>query len=138
MKVIVTAKKAAPLDRRRRPSVTLQTRLIIIGLLVIATTLEVTGDALIRNGLTQRALTTKTIYFVVGAVLVFGYGVTLNLAPIAFHKVAGIYIAVLFIVWQAVSYVAYREIPQAPTLIGGAMIIIGGLIVAFWQPGEAL
>ena len=98
--------------------------------------MEVTGDALVRNGLAQRALAAKIPYFLAGAFLLFGYGLALNLAPIAFHKVVGIYIAVLFVVWQIVSYAAYRSIPGPPILIGGAFIIGGGLIVAFWKSGE--
>ena len=98
--------------------------------------MEVTGDAIIRNGLSQRALSAKAVYFIGGAMLLFGYGLTLNLAPIAFHKVVGIYIATLFVVWQIVSYAAYRSIPGPPILLGGAFIICGGLIVAFWQTGD--
>ncbi len=127
----VRPKASAGADR-----VTAQTRLIIFALLVAATTMEVTGDALIRNGLAERALAQKAAYFAVGAILVFAYGLTLNLAPIAFEKVVGIYIATLFVVWQAVSYVAYRSIPGLPILVGGAFIVCGGLIVAFWQIGE--
>jgi small multidrug resistance family-3 protein len=122
--------------RRRAKHVTSRVRLIILALLIAATTMEVTGDALVRNGLAQRALVAKLPYFVAGALLLFGYGLTLNLAPIAFHKVVGIYIAVLFVVWQIVSYAAYRSIPGPPILIGGTLIICGGLIVAFWQTGE--
>jgi hypothetical protein len=121
---------------RRTKNVTIQTRLIILALLIAATTMEVTGDAIIRNGLSQRGLSAKALYFIGGAILVFGYGLTLNLAPIAFHKVVGIYIATLFVVWQIVSYAAYRSVPGTPILLGGAFIICGGLIVAFWQTGE--
>ncbi len=98
--------------------------------------MEITGDALVRNGLAQRGLLAKLSYFVAGALLLFRCGLTLNLAPIAFHTVVGIYIAVLFVVLQIVSYAAYRAIPGPPILIGGALIICAGLIVAFWQSSE--
>jgi small multidrug resistance family-3 protein len=112
---------------------TLQTKLIIIGLLIVATTLEVTGDSLIRIGL-GRAIPVKGTYFLAGALLLFGYGLTLNLAPIEFHRVAGVYIATLFIVWQVISFIAFRAVPTLPIFIGGAMIVLGGLVVAFWNP----
>jgi hypothetical protein len=118
---------------------TLQTKLVIFGLLIVATALEVSGDAIIRIGLGQRAVAAKGAWFLAGAVLVFGYGLILNLAPIEFHKVVGIYIATLFVMWQLISFLIFKSVPTFPILAGGALIVIGGLIVAFWNPGgEAL
>ena len=116
---------------------TLQTRLIIVAFLILATTLEVTGDAIIRIGLGRHVAAVKGAYFAAGAVLLFGYGLSLNLAPIEFHRVAGIYIATLFIVWQIISFLIFRSVPTIPILIGGALIVLGGLIVAFWNPAAA-
>lgn len=116
---------------------TLQTKLIIIGLLIVATSLEVTGDALVRIGLARNVVAVKGAYFLAGAVLLFGYGFTLNTAPLEFHKVVGIYIATLFVVWQIISFLVFRSVPTLPILIGGALIVAGGLIVAFWTPISA-
>ena len=112
---------------------TLQTKLIILGFLILATTLEVTGDAIIRLGLGRSVVATKGVYFAAGAVLLFGYGLSLNLAPIEFHRVVGIYIATLFIVWQIISFLVFRSVPTVPILVGGALIVAGGLTVAFWE-----
>ena len=112
---------------------TLQTKLIIIGLLIVATTLEVTGDSIIRLGLGKSVAAVKGAYFFGGAVLLFGYGLTLNLAPLEFHRVAGIYIATLFIVWQIISFLVFRAVPTLPIVFGGCLIVLGGLIVAFWN-----
>ena len=120
-----------------RAGVTLQTKLIIVALLVVATTLEVTGDAIIRIGLGQQTSAMKGAYFLAGAALVFGYGLTLNLAPIEFHKVVGIYIATLFVVWQIISFLIFRSVPTVPILLGGSLIVLGGLIVAFWTRSPA-
>ena len=116
---------------------TLQTRLVIVAFLILATTLEVTGDAIIRIGLGRDVTAVKGAYFAAGAVLLFGYGLSLNLAPIEFHRVAGIYIATLFIVWQIVSFLIFKSVPTIPILLGGALIVLGGLIVAFWSPAAA-
>jgi hypothetical protein len=112
--------------------VTLQTRFIILALLIVATTLEVSGDAIIRIGLGERVVATKGACFLAGAVLVFGYGLTLNLAPIEFHRVVGIYIATLFIVWQVISFLVFKSVPTLPIVAGGSLIVLGGLVVAFW------
>jgi len=112
---------------------TLQTKLTIVGFLILATVLEVTGDAIIRLGLGRSVVAVKGAYFAAGAVLLFGYGLSLNLAPIEFPRVAGIYIATLFIVWQVISFLVFRSTPL-PILLGGSLIVFGGLIVAFWNP----
>ena len=113
---------------------TLLTKLLVVGLLVIATSLEVTGDALVRIGLGRDPVAVKGAYFLAGAILLFGYGFALNTAPLEFHKVVGIYIATLFIVWQIISFLVFRSVPTVPVLIGGSLIVAGGLIVAFWTP----
>jgi small multidrug resistance family-3 protein len=115
--------------------VTNTTRLAILGFLALATVMEVTGDAIVRIGLAQPSPMMKAVYFIGGGLLLFGYGYALNSAPIAFDKVAGIYIAVLFVVWQVVSFALFRTLPSVPLAVGGTLIIAGGLIVAFWHPG---
>jgi hypothetical protein len=112
-------------------------KLAIFGFLILATALEVFGDAVVRMGLGQQAIANRAAYFAGGAVLLFGYGLSLNSAPIEFEKVVGVSIATLFVMWQAVSFITFRTVPSLPTLVGGALIICGGMIVAFWQPGVA-
>ncbi|HEY0300573.1 MAG TPA: hypothetical protein VGC36_04545 [Rhizomicrobium sp.] len=106
---------------------------VVFGLLVVATTLEAFGDAVVRMGLGERALASRIGLFLGGAVLLFGYGLSLNLAPIEFGRVVGLYIATLFVVWQIVNYVAFRATPTLPVLVGGALIVAGGCLVTFWQ-----
>lgn len=108
----------------------MNTRLVILLFLIAATTLEVSGDAIVRNGL-ARAWPMRGLYFVGGAGLLFCYGLLLNMAPLPFERVVGIYIATLFVVWQVISFIAFRSVPSLPVLIGGALIVAGGLVVAF-------
>ena len=108
-----------------------QTKAIIVLFLILATAMEVSGDAIIRNGIMSRVAGVRLLYFATGAVLLFGYGFSLNMAPIEFHRVAGIYIAVLFVMWQVVSFLAFRSVPNLSILLGGSLIVVGGLIVAF-------
>jgi small multidrug resistance family-3 protein len=106
--------------------------LIIWAFLIGATTLESSGDALVRIGLFERAGIVRIVAMVAGATLLFGYGLLLNLAPMPFGRVVGLYIATLFLVWQIVSFFTFRAVPNLPVLIGGALIVTGGLIVTFW------
>ena len=67
--------------------------------------------------------------------MLFGYGLSLNLAPTEFGRVVGLYIALLFVMFQTVNFAMFRAVPTPPILIGGALILIGGAIVTFWPPG---
>ncbi len=103
--------------------------------LLAATILEVSGDAVIRMALhNSSGLGAARIgLFVLGAALVFGYSTFLNLAPLEFGKVAGLYIATLFIVWQVINFAFFRVLPTLPTVLGGVLIVAGGAIVSFWK-----
>ena len=103
--------------------------------LVAATVLEVSGDAVIRIALYNHpGLTALRIaLFVLGGALVFGYGTFLNLAPLEFGQVVGLYIATLFIVWQVINFAFFRTLPGSHILIGGVLIVSGGMLVSFWK-----
>jgi small multidrug resistance family-3 protein len=101
----------------------------------VATVLEVSGDAIVRIALHNHVglAGARIGLFFVGAALVFGYATFLNLAPLEFREVVGLYIATLFIVWQFVNFAFFRTVPTVPVLAGGALIVCGGAIVSFWK-----
>jgi hypothetical protein len=103
--------------------------------LLIATTLEVSGDAVVRMAIYNHVGLKRFGLFVCGAALLLGYGSFLNLAPLEFGQVVGLYIATLFIVWQVINYVAFRSMPTLPIVLGGLLVIAGGAIITFWKPG---
>jgi small multidrug resistance family-3 protein len=103
-------------------------------LLLIATILEVSGDAVVRMAIYNHIGAIRIAMFLAGAALLFGYGSFLNLAPIEFGRVVGLYIATLFVVWQVINFIAFRTLPTMPVLVGGAFVIAGGAIITFWQP----
>jgi len=57
----------------------------------------------------------------------------LNLAPLPFSRVVGLYIATLFLVWQGVAFATFRTVPTAPVIVGGALIVAGGVVVSLWK-----
>ena len=103
----------------------------IVLLLIVATTLEVLGDALVRKCIYQYTGAYRVVASIAGAILLFGYGFTLNLAPVEFGKIVGQYIATLFVVWQVISYFTTGVAPSMSVIVGGLMIFAGGLIVTF-------
>ena len=57
--------------------------------------------------------------FLLGAALLAGYGTFLNLAPLEFGQVVGLYIATLFVMWQIITFVFFRTLPTVPIMLGG-------------------
>jgi hypothetical protein len=105
-----------------------------LALLVIATILEVSGDAVLRMGIYNHVGLVRIALLFSGAALLFGYGSFLNLAPLEFGRVVGLYIATLFVVWQVINSIVFQSLPTIPIIVGGAFIIAGGAIVTFWMP----
>jgi small multidrug resistance family-3 protein len=98
-----------------------------------ATILEAVGDAVIRIALHHPTLRLRIAFFFLGAALLTGYGTSLNLAPVEFATVTGMYVATLFVVFQITNYFIFRTAPTPPILIGGTLIVLGGLVIALWR-----
>jgi hypothetical protein len=106
----------------------------LVLILLIASILEVSGDAVVRTAIYNHSGGSRVGIFVVGATLLAGYGTFLNLAPLEFGQVVGLYIATLFVVWQVINFVAFRALPTIPIIVGGSLIIAGGALITYWKP----
>jgi small multidrug resistance family-3 protein len=104
--------------------------------ILICTILEATGDAIVRKCLYQYTGSMRIAFLFIGTVLLLGYGIFLNLAPVEFIRVVGLYVATLFVVWQVVNFAAFKTLPTLPVVIGGLLIVAGGLIVTFWNSSQ--
>jgi len=99
---------------------------------LLATVLEASGDAILRVALLgTAAVSVRVGLFLLGAALLTAYGTSLNLAPVEFASVVGLYVALLFVMFQITNYLFFKVLPTTPVLIGGALVIAGGLIVFF-------
>jgi small multidrug resistance family-3 protein len=107
--------------------------LIVFACLVVSTVAESFGDATIRIGLFERTGAARLATILGGGVLLLIYGLMLNVAPLPFARIVGFYIATLFLIWQLTNFVMFRTVPNAPILVGGALIVAGGLVVSFWK-----
>lgn len=101
--------------------------------LLVATVLEASGDAIVRKALYGHAGAARLGLFLAGGALLLSYGTFLNLAPLEFSRVIGLYLATLFVVWQFINFIAFRTLPTLPILLGGALLIAGGLIITYWR-----
>lgn len=104
-------------------------------LLLLATTLEVSGDAAVRLAIYNHSGPMRLALFLAGAALLLGYGSFLNTAPVEFGRIVGLYIATLFVVWQIINFLVFRTLPGLPVWLGGALVIAGGLLITFWRTG---
>ncbi|MHB8817148.1 MAG: hypothetical protein ACYDAE_28320 [Steroidobacteraceae bacterium] len=106
----------------------------VVVLLLVATILEVSGDAIVRTAIYNHVGLARLGLFLAGAALLLGYGTFLNLAPLEFGQVVGLYLATLLVVWQVINFVAFRALPTLPIVLGGSLVIAGGAIITFWKP----
>jgi len=97
--------------------------------LTLAAVLEVSGDFLMRMGLGGRRWG-----FVAGALVLAGYGLLVNRPTWGFGRTLGLYIAVFFVVSQAIAFLAGDERPSLSLWLGGAFIVLGGLIIHTGKP----
>lgn len=105
-----------------------------VALLLAATILEVSGDAVVRMAIYNHVGLARLGLFLAGTALLLGYGTFLNLAPLQFGQVVGLYLATLFVVWQVINFVAFRALPTLPIVVGGSLVMAGGAIITFWRP----
>jgi hypothetical protein len=106
----------------------------VLAFVICATIFEALGDAVMRVALQWRyALPGRIALFALASILLALYGLFLNLAPVEFATVTGIYLASLFIAFQIVNYLFFRHIPSLGVLVGGAFIVVGAAIIYFWK-----
>ena len=104
----------------------------ILAYVVAATIFEAVGDAVMRVALrSPYALPGRIALFALASVLLTLYGLFLNLAPVEFATVTGIYLASLFLAFQIVNYIFFRHVPSFGVLLGGTFIVAGAAIIYF-------
>ena len=106
----------------------------ILAYVVTATIFEAVGDAIMRVALrSPYALPGRIALFALASFLLTMYGLFLNLAPVEFATVTGIYLASLFVAFQIVNYIFFRHLPSPGVLLGGTFIVAGAAIIYFWK-----
>ena len=98
-------------------------------LLLTAALLEVGGDALVRWGLKSG----RILGFVLGAAVLFGYGLIVNLPRWDFGRLLGVYIVLFFVVSQVTGVFLFGETLSMGRLVGGALIVAGGICMMVWK-----
>jgi drug/metabolite transporter superfamily protein YnfA len=101
---------------------------VTLAFLVLAAVLEMAGDAAIRRGLTR----SDWAWLALGGATLVAYGFAVNVdRAMHFGRLMGLYIVVLFVVSQLLSFMFFGERPSTSLMLGGALIACGGLVIQF-------
>ena len=98
-------------------------------ILLTAIVLEICGDASIRIALRSG----RWWLFGFGAASLIVYGTLVSFPDWTFSRTMGVYISIFFLVSQFVAVVLLREQIKLPTIVGGALIVSGGLVILGWK-----
>jgi len=102
-------------------------------LLLAAATLEVFGDAFFQSAVHRSTGLWRWIFLAGGGATLSIYGLVVNLPHWNFGKLLGVYVVFFFVIAQIVARVRFHQPINLPTVVGGLMIAVGGLIISFWK-----
>jgi hypothetical protein len=101
--------------------------------LALAAYLEVQGDACFQAGMYHSSGGKRIGWFVAGAIVLVCYSLFLNSSKVDFGKLLGIYVVLFFLVAQVVAKLQFQQSPSKPICLGGAFVVVGGLIMTLWK-----
>ena len=104
-----------------------------LAVLLTAAFLEAWGDSFFQTSFYRATGTARILSFLAGAALLAIYGSVVNVPRWDFGKLIGIYVAMFFVAAQVIAGMRFGQIPTAPVCVGGALIVGGGLVIAFWK-----
>jgi small multidrug resistance family-3 protein len=102
-------------------------------LLAIAAFLEVFGDACFQSAMYQSAGSKRAVWFVAGTLVLVFYSLFVNTPKWDFGKLLGVYVVLFFVVAQIVAKVRFQQSPTPPIYVGGALIVLGGIVMTVWK-----
>lgn len=104
-----------------------------LAVLVLAALLEAFGDSFFQVSFYRSSGLARVLAFAAGALVLAAYGATVNVLRWDFGRLLGVYVALLFLVAQLLNRVRFGQTPTTPIYLGGALIVGGGLLMAFWK-----
>ena len=101
--------------------------------LSLAAFLEAYGDSFFQVSFYRSSGFGRVLAFAAGAAVLAAYGSTVNVPRWDFGRLLGVYVALFFLMAQILNKVRFGQSPTAPIYAGGALIVGGGLLMAFWK-----
>ena len=111
----------------------LQNPLSTFGSLAAAAFLEAFGDSFFHAAFYHASGWRRLTAGAAGAVVLAAYGSMVNLPRWDFGRLIGVYVAFFFLVAQILNRIRFGHAPTLPIYSGGALIVGGGLLMAFWS-----
>jgi len=111
----------------------LQNPLGALGFLAAAAFLEAFGDSFFQAAFYHASGWGRLAAALSGAVVLVAYGSMVNLPRWDFGRLIGVYVAFFFLTAQLLNRIRFGQTPTAPIYVGGALIVAGGLVMAFWK-----
>ncbi len=99
-------------------------------LLTCAAFLEAFGDSCFQSALYRSAGVTRLLAFVGGAASLAAYGLVVNAPRWDFGRLLGVYVVLFFLLAQIVARVRFGQAPTISVVLGGALIVAGGVVIA--------
>jgi hypothetical protein len=101
--------------------------------LALAAFLEAYGDSFFQVSFYRSSGIGRVMAFVAGAVVLAAYGSVVNVPRWDFGKLLGVYVVLFFLMAQLLAKVRFGQSPTPPIYAGGALIVAGGMVIAFWK-----
>lgn len=104
-----------------------------LGVLTLAAFLEAQGDSFFQTGFYRSSGWGRVAALLCGTVVLALYGSVVNVPRWDFGKLLGVYVVLFFLMAQLLAKVRFGQAPTPPIYAGGALIVAGGLVIAFWK-----
>jgi len=95
--------------------------------------LEAWGDSFFQVGFYRSSGWGRAGAIVAGAAVLAAYGSVVNVPRWDFGKLLGAYVVLFFLMAQLLNRIRFGQAPTPPIYAGGALIVAGGLVIAFWK-----
>jgi len=104
-----------------------------LAFLALAAFLEAFGDSFFQVSFYRSSGMGRVLPFLAGAVVLAAYGAAVNTPRWDFGRLLGVYVALFFLMAQILNKARFGHAPTVPVYAGGALIVGGGLLMAFWK-----
>ncbi len=101
--------------------------------LALAAFLEAWGDSFFQVGFYRASGIGRVLALAAGAAVLTTYGSVVNIPRWDFGKLLGGYVVLFFVMAQILNRVRFGQSPTPNIYAGGALIVLGGVVVVFWK-----
>lgn len=101
--------------------------------LAFAAFLEAWGDSFFQAGFYRSTGAGRVLACVAGVIVLAAYGSFVNVPRWDFGRLLGLYVVFFFLMGQLLARIRFGQSPTMPIYAGGALIVAGGFVIAFYR-----